>query len=99
MRSDDGGESWHEVSGNLPSDFGFPIAVHAHEPDTIYIVPIKSDSEHVPPDGRLRVYRRRTGGGEWEALTRSLEPADARLPDEVASGAEPFRVVGAMAGG
>src|SRR5437762_2305871 len=72
MRSDDAGESWHEVSGNLPSDFGFPIAVHAHEPDTVYVVPIKSDSEHVPPDGRLRVYRSRTGGNEWEALTDGL---------------------------
>lgn len=72
MRSDDAGESWYEVSGNLPSDFGFPIAVHAHEPDTIYVVPIKSDSEHYPPDGKLRVYRSRTGGHEWEALTRGL---------------------------
>jgi photosystem II stability/assembly factor-like uncharacterized protein len=72
MRSDDAGESWHEVSGNLPSDFGFPIAVHAHEPDTVYVVPIKSDSEHVPPDGKLRVYRSRSGGNEWEALTRGL---------------------------
>ena len=58
-RSDDAGDSWHEVSGNLPSDFGFPIAVHAHEPETIYVVPIKSDSEHYPPDGKLRVYRSR----------------------------------------
>jgi photosystem II stability/assembly factor-like uncharacterized protein len=72
MRSDDAGESWKEVSGNLPSDFGFPIEVHAHEPDTVYVVPIKSDSEHYPPDGKLRVYRSRTGGGEWEALTRGL---------------------------
>ena len=64
--------SWHEVSGNLPSDFGFPIAVHAHEPETIYVVPIKSDSEHFPPDGKLRVYRSRTGGNEWEALTKGL---------------------------
>jgi photosystem II stability/assembly factor-like uncharacterized protein len=72
MRSDDGGESWHEVSGNLPSDFGFPIAVHAHEPDTVYVVPIKSDTEHVPPDGKLRVYRSRTGGNEWEPLTEGL---------------------------
>jgi hypothetical protein len=76
MRSDDGGESWQEVSGNLPSDFGFPIAVHAHEPDTIYVVPIKSDSEHYPPDGRLRVYRSRTGGHEWEALTSGLPQRD-----------------------
>lgn len=72
MRSDDGGDHWHEVSGNLPSDFGFPIAVHPHEPETIYVVPIKSDSEHYPPEGRLRVYRSRTGGREWEALTRGL---------------------------
>jgi photosystem II stability/assembly factor-like uncharacterized protein len=72
MRSDDAGESWYEVSGNLPSDFGFPIAVHAHEPETIYVVPIKSDSEHYPPEGKLRVYRSRTGGNEWEALTRGL---------------------------
>ncbi len=67
MRSDDAGDSWHEVSGDLPSDFGFPIDVHAHEPDTVYVVPITSDSVHVPPDGRLRVYRSRTGGGEWGA--------------------------------
>src|SRR5450759_3697824 len=72
LRSDDAGESWHEVSGNLPTDFGFPIDVHAHEPDTVYVVPIKSDSEHYPPDGRLRVYRSRTGGDEWEALTTGL---------------------------
>ena len=72
MRSDDRGENWHEVSGNLPTDFGFPIDVHAHEPETIYVVPIKSDSEHFPLDGRLRVYRSRTGGDDWEALTKGL---------------------------
>ena len=72
MRSDDAGDTWHEVSGNLPSDFGFPIAVHAHEPETIYVVPIKSDSEHYVPEGKLRVYRSRTGGNEWEALTNGL---------------------------
>jgi photosystem II stability/assembly factor-like uncharacterized protein len=72
MRSDDAGESWYEISGNLPSDFGFPIAVHAHEPETVYVIPIKSDSEHYPPEGKLRVYRSRTGGNEWEALTEGL---------------------------
>lgn len=72
MRSDNAGELWREISGNLPSDFGFPIAVHAHEPDTIYVVPIKSDSEHYPPDGKLRVYRSRAGGDEWQALTKGL---------------------------
>ncbi len=72
MRSDDSGVSWTEVSGNLPSDFGFPIDVHAHEPDTVYVVPILSDSQHFPPDGKLRVYRSRTGGNEWEPLTKGL---------------------------
>jgi photosystem II stability/assembly factor-like uncharacterized protein len=76
MRSDDGGESWREVSGNLPTDFGFPIDVHAHEPETIYVVPIKSDSEHFPLDGKLRVYRSRSGGNEWEALTKGLPQRD-----------------------
>ncbi|MGI9251683.1 MAG: WD40/YVTN/BNR-like repeat-containing protein [Pseudohongiellaceae bacterium] len=72
MRSDNSGDSWTEVSGNLPSDFGFPIVVHAHEPETIYVVPILSDSLHYPPDGKLRVYRSRSGGNEWEALTKGL---------------------------
>jgi photosystem II stability/assembly factor-like uncharacterized protein len=76
MRSDDAGDSWHEVSGNLPTDFGFPIDVHAHEPDTIYVVPIKSDSEHYPPEGKLRVYRSRMGGNEWEPLTKGLPQRD-----------------------
>jgi photosystem II stability/assembly factor-like uncharacterized protein len=72
MRTDDAGELWTEVSGNLPTDFGFPIDVHAHEPNTVYVVPIKSDSEHYPPAGKLRVYRSRTGGNEWEPLTKGL---------------------------
>jgi photosystem II stability/assembly factor-like uncharacterized protein len=76
MRSDNAGEQWTEVSGNLPTDFGFPIDVHAHEPETIYVVPITSDSLHYPPEGRLRVYRSRTGGHEWEALTRGLPQKD-----------------------
>jgi len=76
MRSDDAGDTWHEVSGNLPTDFGFPIDVHAHEPNTIYVVPIKSDSEHYPPDGKLRVYRSRSGGNEWEAMTKGLPQKD-----------------------
>ncbi len=76
MRSDDAGDSWREISGNLPSDFGFVIDVHAHEPETIYVIPIKSDSEHFPPDGKLRVYRSRNGGNEWEALTKGLPQRD-----------------------
>ena len=76
MRTDDAGGQWTEVSGNLPSDFGFPIDVHAHEPETIFVVPIKSDAEHFPPDGKLRVYRSKTGGNEWEPLTRGLPQQD-----------------------
>lgn len=76
MRSDNAGDEWHEISGNLPSDFGFPIAVHAHEPNTVYVVPIKSDSEHYPPEGKLRVYRSRAGGEKWEALTEGLPQND-----------------------
>jgi photosystem II stability/assembly factor-like uncharacterized protein len=76
MRSDDNGENWYEVSGNLPTDFGFVIDVHAHEPETIYVVPIKNDSEHFPPEGKLRVYRSRSGGNEWEALTDGLPQSD-----------------------
>ena len=72
MRSDDDGETWQEISGDLPTDFGFPITVHANEPDTVYVVPITSDSEHYPPEGRLRVYRSRVGGNEWEPLGRGL---------------------------
>ena len=76
MRSDDAGDSWREVSGDLPTDFGFPIDIHAHEPETIYVVPIKSDSEHFPLDGKLRVYRSRSGGNEWEELTNGLPQKD-----------------------
>ncbi|RUL87100.1 WD40/YVTN/BNR-like repeat-containing protein [Tautonia sociabilis] len=76
MRSDDAGESWREVSGDLPSDFGFPIEVHAHEPETVYVVPITSDSQHYPPEGKLRVYRSRTGGGAWEPLAEGLPQRD-----------------------
>jgi photosystem II stability/assembly factor-like uncharacterized protein len=76
MRSDNAGDLWQEVSGNLPSDFGFVIDVHAHEPETIFVVPIKSDGEHFPPEGKLRVYRSRSGGNEWEALTKGLPQRD-----------------------
>jgi len=76
MRSDNAGDSWQEVSGNLPTDFGFAIDVHAHEPETIYVVPIKSDSEHYPLEGKLRVYRSKSGGNEWEALTKGLPQKD-----------------------
>jgi len=76
MRSDDAGDQWTKVSGNLPTDFGFVIDVHAHEPETIFVVPIKSDSEHFPLDGRLRVYRSRSGGNDWEPLAKGLPEKD-----------------------
>jgi photosystem II stability/assembly factor-like uncharacterized protein len=76
MRSDNAGDSWVEVSGNLPTDFGFVIDVHAHEPETIYVVPITSDQFHYPPDGRLQVYRSRSGGNEWEGLGNGLPEKD-----------------------
>ncbi len=76
MRSDDAGDQWTKISGNLPTDFGFAIDVHAHEPETVYVVPIKSDSEHFPLDGKLQVFRSRTGGNEWEPLTKGLPQQD-----------------------
>ena len=76
MRSDNAGDNWHEVSGNLPTDFGFVIDVHAHEPETVFVVPIKSDSEHFVPEGKLRVFRSKTGGNEWEALEKGLTQKD-----------------------
>jgi photosystem II stability/assembly factor-like uncharacterized protein len=72
MRSDDAGDNWTKISGNLPTDFGFVIDVHTHQPETLYVVPIKSDSEHYPLDGKLQVFRSRTGGNEWEPLTKGL---------------------------
>ena len=76
MRTDDGAESWTEISGNLPTDFGFVVDVHAHEPNTVYVIPITSDSHHFVPEGKLRVYRSRSGGNEWEALTKGLPQKD-----------------------
>src|SRR4029077_1115863 len=73
---DDAGDKWREISGNLPTDFGFAIDVHSHEPETIYVVPITSDSLHFVPEGKLRVYRSRTGGDDWEALTKGLPQKD-----------------------
>jgi photosystem II stability/assembly factor-like uncharacterized protein len=76
MRTDDGAESWQDIGGNLPTDFGFVVDVHAHEPNTVYVIPITSDSHHFVPDGKLRVYRSRSGGNEWEALTKGLPQKD-----------------------
>ncbi|HEX9559878.1 MAG TPA: exo-alpha-sialidase [Candidatus Dormibacteraeota bacterium] len=76
MRTDDGGDTWREISGDLPTDFGFVVDVHANEPETVYVLPITSDSLHYVPDGKLRVYRSKTGGDEWEALTNGLPQKD-----------------------
>ena len=72
MRSDNAGDQWTKISGNLPTDFGFVIDIHAHEPETVYVIPIKSDSEHYVHEGKLRVFRSKTGGNEWEPLTKGL---------------------------
>ena len=79
MRTDNGGDSWREISGELPSDFGFVIDVNTNQPETIYVIPIKSDSHHFVPDGKLRVYRSKTGGDDWEALTKGLPQKDCYL--------------------
>ena len=76
MRSDDSGDSWQKISGNLPTDFGFAIDVHAHDPETIFVIPIKSDSEHYPLDGKLQVFRSRSGGNDWQPLTMGLPQED-----------------------
>ncbi len=71
-RSDDAGDSWQDIARGVPSDFGFAMTIHPHEPETVYIIPIKSDQVRVSPEGKLRVYRTRNGGRSWEALTRGL---------------------------
>ncbi len=76
MRTDDGGDTWREISGNLPTDFGFVIDVNANDPETVYVVPITSDSHHFVPDGKLRVYRSKSGGDEWEPMTKGLPQKD-----------------------
>ena len=76
MRSDDAGDPGTKSAAICRPTSASSIDVHAHEPETIYVVPIKSDSEHFPPDGKLRVYRSRTGGNEWEPLTKGLPQSD-----------------------
>ena len=71
-RSDDNGAHWQVIRGNLPGSFGFPIDVHAHDPETVYVVPITSDTEHFPHGGALQVWRSRSGGNEWEPLSKGL---------------------------
>ncbi|HVG90055.1 MAG TPA: exo-alpha-sialidase [Alphaproteobacteria bacterium] len=76
-RSDDAGNSWKDVANGVPSDFGFCMAAHPHDPDTVYIVPIESDEYRCTPEGKLRVYRTQNAGKSWEPMTRGLRQKDA----------------------
>jgi hypothetical protein len=76
-RSDDGAESWQDVARGVPSDFGFAMAIHPRQPDTVYVVPLESDRFRCTPAGKLRVYRTRNGGRSWQPLTRGLPQRDA----------------------
>lgn len=71
-RSDDWGDSWHDIANGVPSDFGFAMAMHPHDVDTVYIVPIESDEFRCVPEGKMRVYRTRDSGASWEPLSRGL---------------------------
>jgi photosystem II stability/assembly factor-like uncharacterized protein len=76
-RTDDGGESWHDIANGVPSDFGFAMEIHPHDPDTVYIVPLESDEFRCTPEGKLRVYRTRNGGKSWQPQTRGLPQKEA----------------------
>ncbi len=76
-RSDDAGNSWKDIANGVPSDFGFCMAIHPHDPDTVFIVPIESDEYRCTPEGKLRVYRTRNAGESWEPLTRGLPQKNA----------------------
>ena len=76
-RSDDGGDSWKDVARGVPSDFGFCMAMHPHDPDTVFILPIESDGFRCTPEGKLRVYRTRDAGKSWKPLARGLPQKDA----------------------
>ena len=76
-RSDDGGDSWQDIANGVPSDFGFAMAMHPHDADTVYILPLESDLFRCTPEGRLRVYRTRDAGASWEPLTQGLPQKDA----------------------
>lgn len=78
-RSDDAAESWQEVSAGLPSDFGFPMAAHPHQPDTAYVVPLQGGDFRCPPEGKLRVYRTQDAGRTWEPLRRGLPQRGAYM--------------------
>ncbi len=79
-RSDDGGAIWKSIADGLPSDFGFPIAVHPHEPETVYVFPLVADGNRIPTDAKCRVYRSKDAGATWEALTKGLPDVPSYAP-------------------
>ncbi len=76
LRSDDGGRNWTSIANGLPSDFGFPIAVHPHDADTVYVVPLEA-STRTCPGGRPAVWRSENAGKKWQKLTDGLPKKDA----------------------
>jgi serine/threonine protein kinase len=76
-RSDDGADTWNDIAHGVPSDFGFAMATHPHDPDCVYIVPMESDEFRCTPEGRLRVYRTLNAGASWEPLTKGLPQQSA----------------------
>jgi len=76
-RSDDGGDSWNDIAHGVPSDFGFAMVMHPHQPETVYALPLESDQFRCVPEAKLRVYRTRNGGASWEPLARGLPQAGA----------------------
>jgi photosystem II stability/assembly factor-like uncharacterized protein len=78
-RSDDGGHSWFEISDGLPSEFGFAAAVHPHDRDTFYVIPLDPGHARCMPDGKAAVWRTRDGGESWQELTRGLPQEHAHL--------------------
>jgi photosystem II stability/assembly factor-like uncharacterized protein len=71
-RSDDAGETWNDIAGGLPSNFGFPLALDPADPDSAYVIPLTADVDRVTSDGRLRVYETRDAGTTWQAHSDGL---------------------------
>jgi photosystem II stability/assembly factor-like uncharacterized protein len=78
-RSDDGGHSWTEITEGLPSEFGFAAAVHPHDRDTFYVIPLDPGHGRMMPDGKAAVWRTRDAGSSWQRLDRGLPQSEAHL--------------------
>jgi photosystem II stability/assembly factor-like uncharacterized protein len=76
-RSDDWGDNWKDIANGVPSDFGFAMQMHPHDPDTVYIVPIEADIFRATPQAKLRVYRTQNAGASWQPLTKGLPQSGA----------------------